>query len=227
MVRGNFRLSDTPVAARPLSVCEVVGEGAVVLSSADGTAKVALSLAPDAQRLTMTALTQHDRIKLDFTLSPDDVLWGGGEQMSYLALNGRTFPIWTSEPGVGREPGTALTDQASADGSFAGGDYWTTNYPEPTVLCSGGWAMSLANAEYVELDAREPGRLRVHVWSGAVTIDLFEGAPADLVLFDPDAPFLMDRFALRSKSKNTPFDGQRMEGKVLATFVAGTLVFKA
>ncbi len=56
---------------------------------------------------------------------------------------------------------------------------------------------------------------------------LTTGAPADLVLFDPDAPFLMDRFRLRSKSKNTPFDGARMEGKVLATFVAGTQVFAA
>ncbi|MEY4984752.1 MAG: hypothetical protein RIR62_3018 [Pseudomonadota bacterium] len=52
------------------------------------------------------------------------------------------------------------------------------------------------------------------------------GAPADLVLFDPDAPFVLDRFTLRSKSKNTPFDGSRMEGKVLATFVGGTQVFK-
>jgi dihydroorotase len=56
---------------------------------------------------------------------------------------------------------------------------------------------------------------------------LSPGAPADLVLFDPDAPFLMDRFKLRSKSKNTPFDGARMEGKVLATYVAGTRVFAA
>lgn len=56
---------------------------------------------------------------------------------------------------------------------------------------------------------------------------LAEGAPADLVLFDPDAPFQMDRFALRSKSKNTPFDGARMEGKVLATWVGGTQVFAA
>ena len=56
---------------------------------------------------------------------------------------------------------------------------------------------------------------------------LTPGAPADLVLFDPDAPFLMDRFRLRSKSKNTPFDGARMEGKVLATFVAGAQVFDA
>lgn len=56
---------------------------------------------------------------------------------------------------------------------------------------------------------------------------LAAGAPADLVLFDPDAPFVLDRFTLKSKSKNTPFDGQRMEGKVLATYVAGTQVFKA
>lgn len=53
------------------------------------------------------------------------------------------------------------------------------------------------------------------------------GAPADLILFDPDAPFLMDRFKLLSKSKNTPFDGARMEGKVLATWVGGTRVFVA
>ena len=54
---------------------------------------------------------------------------------------------------------------------------------------------------------------------------LAAGAPADLVLFDPDAPFVMDRFALLSKSKNTPFDGQRMQGKVLATWVAGAQIF--
>ena len=52
------------------------------------------------------------------------------------------------------------------------------------------------------------------------------GAPADLVLFDPDAPFVLDRFTLRSKSKNTPFDGQRMEGKVIATWVGGQQVFR-
>ena len=55
---------------------------------------------------------------------------------------------------------------------------------------------------------------------------LAEGAPADLVLFDPDAPFVLDRFKLVSKSKNTPFDGMRMEGKVLATWVAGAQVYK-
>ena len=180
MVRGNFRLDDVPVAAEPLIHSNRSDEGALVLSSADSSASAAVSLAPGASRLTVRTLTGHDRVTIDFTLDEEDVLWGGGEQMSYLPLSGRRFPIWTSEPGVGREPGTPLTDQASADGSFAGGDYWTTNYPEPTVLCSGGWALSLANAEYCELDATEARRLRIHVWSDEVDIDLFEGKPADL-----------------------------------------------
>ncbi len=53
------------------------------------------------------------------------------------------------------------------------------------------------------------------------------GAPADLVLFDPNAPFVMDRTKLQSKSKNTPFDGARMQGKTRATYVGGVQVFPA
>ena len=52
------------------------------------------------------------------------------------------------------------------------------------------------------------------------------GAPADLVLFDPDKPFVMDRFKMRSKCKNTPYDEQRMQGQVLKTFVAGQSIYE-
>jgi dihydroorotase len=52
-------------------------------------------------------------------------------------------------------------------------------------------------------------------------------APADLVVFDPDAPFVLDRWRLNSKSKNTPFDGARMEGRVRATIVGGNFVYGA
>ena len=54
---------------------------------------------------------------------------------------------------------------------------------------------------------------------------LAEGAVADLVLFDPDAPFVLDRWALQSKAKNTPFDGARMQGKVAGTWVGGKRVW--
>ena len=60
---------------------------------------------------------------------------------------------------------------------------------------------------------------------GLETGRLAPGSPADLVLFDPDAPFVLDRFKLRSKSKNTPFDEARMEGRVRGTWVAGRRVF--
>ena len=56
---------------------------------------------------------------------------------------------------------------------------------------------------------------------------LTPGAPADLVLFDPDAPFILDRTKLHSKSKNTPFDGARLQGKVRATYVGGAEVFSS
>jgi dihydroorotase len=55
---------------------------------------------------------------------------------------------------------------------------------------------------------------------------LAPGAPADLVVFDPDAPFVLDRFKLKSKSKNTPFDGHQLQGRVSATYVNGKPVFE-
>lgn len=51
------------------------------------------------------------------------------------------------------------------------------------------------------------------------------GAPADLVLFDADAPFQLDRTQLQSKSKNTPFDGARLQGRVIGTWVAGKRIW--
>jgi dihydroorotase len=60
---------------------------------------------------------------------------------------------------------------------------------------------------------------------GLPTGRLSVGVPADLVLFDPDAPFVLDRATLRSKSRNTPFDGARLQGRVLGTWVGGIRVW--
>jgi dihydroorotase len=55
---------------------------------------------------------------------------------------------------------------------------------------------------------------------------LAKGAPADLVLCDLAAPILIDADKLISKSKNSPFDGRRLQGKVLRTMVDGRVVFQ-
>lgn len=56
---------------------------------------------------------------------------------------------------------------------------------------------------------------------------LAKGAVADLVLFDPSAPLLIDADKLVSRSKNSPFDGRRLQGGVIRTVVAGRTVYSA
>jgi dihydroorotase len=56
---------------------------------------------------------------------------------------------------------------------------------------------------------------------------LAKGAPADLVLCDLNAPLVIDADKLLSKSKNSPFDGRRLQGKVLRTLVDGRTVYRA
>lgn len=55
---------------------------------------------------------------------------------------------------------------------------------------------------------------------------LAKGAPADLVLFDPQEPWVVNKDMLRSRSKNTPFDEARMTGRVLRTVVAGKTAYE-
>jgi dihydroorotase len=56
---------------------------------------------------------------------------------------------------------------------------------------------------------------------------LAKGAPADLVLCALAAPIVIDADKLVSKSKNSPFDGRRLQGKVLRTLVDGRTVYAA
>lgn len=200
MVRGNFRLADAPRESR--IPCHVVenhmdpdqGFCSIGLASEPGgpseltIAMTVLSAEPGPLLTAYTTYPGFDRISLRLLTGPEEIFWGGGEQMSHLALNGRRWPMWTSEPGVGREPGTPLTDLMSIDGSFAGGDYWTTNYPEPTILSSANYFLSLTGWEageegyYTEIDLSQPGQMEWHCWTGNVTMAIAAASsPAELV----------------------------------------------
>ena len=55
---------------------------------------------------------------------------------------------------------------------------------------------------------------------------LAKGAPADLVLFDPDLAWRIFTDEFRSKSKNAPFDGRPVQGRVVRTIVDGRTIFR-
>ena len=51
-------------------------------------------------------------------------------------------------------------------------------------------------------------------------------APADVIVIDLDAPWVLDPDELKSKCKNTPFDEARLQGRVVRTIVAGRTVYE-
>lgn len=164
MIRGNFSIGDAPQRHRNLSAWRAV-EGGVEFEW--------LSLSWSGAALTFIAHDPaYDRLYIRFHAEPHEAVWGGGEQMSYLALNGRRFPMWTSEPGVGRDKSTALT-KAMDEAGMAGGDYWTTNYPQPTFLTSRWLAVHLDASCYSVLDFSDPDHHQVEVWSGTARFELF------------------------------------------------------
>ena len=52
------------------------------------------------------------------------------------------------------------------------------------------------------------------------------GAPADVIVFDPSAPFRVTAEGLRSQGKNSPFLGHELLGRVRTTLVAGNVVYE-
>jgi dihydroorotase len=55
---------------------------------------------------------------------------------------------------------------------------------------------------------------------------LAPGAPADVVILDPKAPWVVDPAAFYSKSRNTPFGGRQLVGRATTTVVRGQVVFE-
>ncbi|MEW6681605.1 MAG: dihydroorotase [Nitrospirota bacterium] len=53
------------------------------------------------------------------------------------------------------------------------------------------------------------------------------GAPADVTVIDPEAEWVVDPAQFRSKSRNTPFAGWKMRGRVIKTLVGGKVVYDA
>ena len=55
---------------------------------------------------------------------------------------------------------------------------------------------------------------------------LEKSAPADLILVDLGQPWVVDKAQLKARSKNSPFDESKMQGRVLLTMVAGRPVYQ-
>lgn len=80
----------------------------------------------------------------------------------------------------------------------------------------------LTLGQLVERMSYGPARTLGLDWPGIVP-----GAQANITVLDPDASFVVDPAGFASRSRNTPFSGRRLFGKVVATVVEGRLAYGA
>jgi len=84
-----------------------------------------------------------------------------------------------------------------------------------------GAASNLNLAATLARITSQPARI-LGTASGKLTV----GAPADIAIFDPQAPLRISAETLKSQGKNTPFFGHELQGRVRTTIVAGNVVYE-
>ena len=85
-----------------------------------------------------------------------------------------------------------------------------------------GVARKLSLSQTLARISSEPARIL-----GTASGRLAVGAPADIAIFDPQAPNRISAETLKSQGKNTPFVGHELQGRVRTTIVAGHVVYEA
>ena len=179
MSRGHFAIEDYLSARRPLCHAEVRRENPgvrVVLSEAAGLPPAVEIVASGKTERASLQFVCHEprtnRFWLRMVAEDGERVWGGGEQLSYFDLRGRRFPLWTSEPGVGRDKSTLVTFHADRAGG-SGGDYFTTNYPQPTYLSSRRYALHVDTTAFTAFDFRHGDFHEIEVWAVPRRIELW------------------------------------------------------
>jgi sulfoquinovosidase len=208
MNNGHFHVDDYVEARIPLAHATIVqdaGRVRIDLRPAAG-APAAVTLSIEGRALdARIGLRAHEprwnRLWIRLTAEAEERVWGAGEQLSYFDLRGRRFPLWTSEPGVGRDPKSLVTFQANQLGE-AGGAYWNTNYPQPTFLSSRRYALHVETTAYAAFDFRQGAFHEIEVWEIPERIELWARPRfADLVTA------LSDRFGRQPPLPDWVFGG--------------------
>ncbi len=212
-----------------------------------------MGLERDLALVEITGASYHaDQITTSAALPPleraihDGHKVSAGTSIHHLTLNEldiskyRTF--YKVKPPLRAETDRAAVVEAVADGLITVISSMHTPQDEESKRLPFETAASGA----VALETLLPAALRLHLNDGLPLPTLFRalsyhpsqllgldtgrlsvGAPADLLLFDLKSPFTLDRHRLLSKSRNTPFDGQMLQGQVLRTFLNGQEIYRA
>lgn len=157
MYRGNYTVQDKMQEEYPLTVGKVqkMKQGYRVELVHDKKVFLHLNIILDNKgRLKIMPEIKNDkwnRFLIRIPAIKEEHVYGCGEQLSYFDLRGHNFPLWTSEPGIGRNKKTRITQLADEEG-HAGGNYYTTNFPQMTYISSQKYYFHTEGSMYAEFD---------------------------------------------------------------------------
>ena len=183
MYRGNFDINDyviERIAMRKVEISQEANRIAIRFIHAHGPHLTLLAEETGEGRLKISfegARPGINRVWLRLAATPDEKIYGCGEQLTYFNLRGHNFPLWTSEPGVGRNKNSYITWQADVK-DRAGGDYYNTNYPQPTFVSSNKTFAHLQTTAYADFDFRNEDFHELQCWN-----------IPDYLLFDAETSF--------------------------------------
>lgn len=164
MHKGNFTISDRELWKESPSTWEVKNNDLIL---GHGENSVKLSFTEKEKRLHIYVSCSNpsvNRFRLKLYAEQKEYVYGCGEQYSHFNLRGKKFPLWVSEQGVGRNKATAITQAADAlEG--AGGDYYTTYFPQATFLSSRKYFIHILDSHYMIMNFENANYHEIICWS--------------------------------------------------------------
>ncbi len=195
MYRGNFDIENYLESRIPLKDFEITKEDKQYLiklkkcSEEKFSLKLRAGLSGEKLKVEFVENNMNaNRFWLRINAKKEEKIYGCGEQLSYFNLRGKNFPLWTSEPGVGRNKNTYTTWQADVKDK-AGGDYYTTNYPQPTFISTEKYFCHLESTAYLDFNFKNEEFHELEVWQMPEYL-IFETGDSYLELLEKLTDFL-------------------------------------
>jgi sulfoquinovosidase len=160
--RGHFEITDDVRTQIALESFEIQGN-TIRFFHRDVFLTVTFEEKNERLHIRFQSDRHHSRFWMNLVADKSEKIFGAGAQASYLNLRGRIYPLWSSEPGVGRDPNSLTTKLANAEFN-GGGDYYTTYYPEPTFISSKGYWLHVDTYAYARFDFARDDTHEIHAW---------------------------------------------------------------
>ena len=162
MRHGSFRIRDKVSETFEPADFSIRQQGENTVIEFENQVELGISQSINRLTLFISAPDKYNRLWINLPASPQEAVFGCGEQYSVLNLRGRKVPLWCQEQGIGR--GRDLITFLAQLTHGAGGAWHTTYFPQPTFLTSANRWCHVDGTAFMEFDFRSKNKHTLHVW---------------------------------------------------------------